>query len=110
MKIKIIDNISYQTSPITADMIEFDDNLLRQIGITKQFKNNQIIDYINIDNLRAERKTECFSIVNRGKLWYDSLTEEQLQELKVWYQAWLDVTETLQVPEQPKWLDTRTDM
>lgn len=55
--------------------------------------------------LRARREQECFSIVNRGKLWYDNLTEEQLIELNTWYKAWLDVTETRVVPETPSWIN-----
>lgn len=54
--------------------------------------------------LREQREIECFSIINRGKLWYDKLTEEQVQELNTWYQAWLDVTETKVIPIKPSWL------
>ena len=54
--------------------------------------------------LRVRREQECFLIVNRGKLWYDNLTEEQLIELNTWYNAWLDVTETRVVPETPSWI------
>ena len=32
MKIKIIDNFTYQTYPISEDMIEVDENILNQIG------------------------------------------------------------------------------
>ncbi len=59
------------------------------------------------DTLREILRTErefVFKVVNRGKLWYDSLTSEQLQELKEWYEAWLDVTNTLQKPQRPTWL------
>lgn len=54
--------------------------------------------------LRQRRETECFSVINRGQLWYGTLTESKTQELQGWYQAWLDVTETGQVPERPVWL------
>ena len=59
---------------------------------------------IKLNNLRARRETECFPIINRGRLWYDSLTSEQTQELNTWYQAWLDVTETLEIPQKPIWI------
>ena len=36
--------------------------------------------------------------------WYDALTEEQLSELKTWYRAWLDGTNTQTIPEKPEWL------
>ena len=54
--------------------------------------------------LRAQRVKECYPVINRGKLWYDNLTEEQAMELEAWYQAWLVVTETKVVPPKPSWL------
>lgn len=54
--------------------------------------------------IRHRRETECFPIINRGSLWYDSLTAEQKAELATWYQAWLDAPETLVVPQKPSWL------
>ena len=59
---------------------------------------------IKKDRIRSRREKECFPIINRGILWYDTLTNEQKEELKVWYQAWLDATETLVVPDKPSWL------
>ena len=56
--------------------------------------------------LRARRNTECFPIINRGQLWYITLTQEQLTELNEWYRAWLDVTDTKIVPERPDFLDS----
>lgn len=56
-------------------------------------------------SLREMRKRECFSIINRGQLWYNRLTDAQKAELDVWYNAWLDVTETLVVPDKPTWLE-----
>ena len=53
---------------------------------------------------RQWRQTECFPVINRGRLWYDTLTEEQLSELKTWYRAWLDGTNTQTIPEKPEWL------
>ena len=55
--------------------------------------------------LRQRRRKLCFPYINRGGLWYDSLTEEQQAELKTWYAAWLDVTETYTEPEAPDWLE-----
>ena len=115
MKVKILDKFSYQTFPETDDMVEIEDSLLRQIGKTKCFdvKKQKVIDYDNsaeikerqISRLRKQREQECFPIINRGQLWYSTLTAEQYRELQVWYQAWLDVTETLVVPEKPWWLE-----
>lgn len=58
-----------------------------------------------LNTLRRRREEECFVIVNRGALWYDRLTEAQKAELDDWYEAWLNVTETKIVPEQPIWLN-----
>lgn len=63
-----------------------------------------ISDEDKLNNLREQRETECFPIINRGTLWYNKLTIEQQQELEIWYQAWLDVTETKSVPVKPSWL------
>ena len=57
-----------------------------------------------IDRLREERQRVCFPIINRGSLWYKRLTPEQTEELEVWYQAWLDVTDTKVKPEMPLFL------
>lgn len=56
------------------------------------------------NQLRCRREDECFSIINRGRLWYNTLTEEQIAELQVWYQAWLDAPNTLQEPIKPNWI------
>lgn len=56
------------------------------------------------DEIRLRREQECFSVINRGSLWYEMLTEEQKQELKTWYQAWLDATDTGVVPDKLAWL------
>lgn len=57
-----------------------------------------------LEDYRKRRETECFSVVNRGTLWYEELTQKQKAELKKWYRAWLDGTATLTVPEKPAWL------
>ena len=45
MKVKILNNICYQTYPLTDDMIEIDDNQLKEIGKTLQFVDNKIVPY-----------------------------------------------------------------
>lgn len=59
------------------------------------------------DFLRQERKRICFPIINRGKLWYNTLTTEQLSELKQWYFDWLNAPETLKIPIAPEWLNNK---
>ena len=60
-------------------------------------------------NLRTRREKECFPIINRGKLWYNCLTDDQIAELNDWYFAWLNVTETMIVPVKPQWLDNKLE-
>lgn len=64
-----------------------------------------ITEEMLLEQLRIQRESECFEIINRGKLWYDNLTEQQLIELNNWYKEWLDVTITKVVPVKPEWLD-----
>lgn len=73
---------------------EYDD----YVEIVKR-SNEQIVD-----DLRRQREYECFPYINRGNLWYDTLTQEQKIEFMSWYQAWLNVTETLVAPIKPEWL------
>lgn len=54
---------------------------------------------------RKRRETECFAVVNRGQLWYEGITLQQMLELRQWYKAWLNVTKTMVVPERPAWLE-----
>ncbi len=57
------------------------------------------------DEFRIRREKECFSVINRGQLWYEGISIPQLLELRQWYKAWLNVTETMVVPEKPTWLE-----
>lgn len=57
-----------------------------------------------ITAFRIQRKAVCFPVINRGEPWYERLTDQQREELQDWYQAWLDVTQTLTVPVKPDWI------
>ena len=57
-----------------------------------------------LENLRQRREKECFSVINRGQLWYEGVSITQLLELRNWYRAWLKVTETGVIPERPTWI------
>lgn len=59
--------------------------------------------------IRLRRETECFAVINRGKLWYDRLSVVQEVQLTDWYDAWLDAPETLVVPERPSWIDSKIE-
>ena len=63
-----------------------------------------------LDRIRTIRDTDCFSIINRGKLWYDTLSKEQITELNKWYNEWLDLPNKyvggdILYPEKPEWLE-----
>ena len=58
----------------------------------------------SMQEYRIRREKECFPIINRGKLWYDTLTDEQTSELNKWYHEWLDGTPTQTIPTRPTWL------
>ena len=55
------------------------------------------------NHLRWKRKW-VFTVVNRGPVWYNSLTDIQKEELQTWYGQWLDAPETSIEPVQPTWL------
>ncbi len=73
--------------------------LIRDMGREDALANQR-----TAEELRVRREKECFSVINRGEMWYSLLTDEQKEELKVWYKAWLDVTETLSPPEPLAWV------
>jgi hypothetical protein len=79
---------------------------LSEDGILVKNENRQkeLEEAKKLNELRYQREVACFTYVNRGYLWYNKLTDEQKSELDTWYQAWLDVTETMVVPEKPEWL------
>lgn len=70
-------------------------SLEKQENITKQRQKEEI---------RRQRQIQCFSIMDRSKFWYESLTLEQQQELREWYNAWLEAPETGIIPEKLDWL------
>lgn len=104
---------SYSTSPMDCE-----DDIQYEIDTDIEFDKLGKCDFINnhlvlnndyeIEDVRRryriKRERECFSIINRGQLWYEMLTADQRNDLKIWYKAWLDVTETLEMPNKPSWL------
>ena len=92
------------------DMDDFEDNFfsyhLENGALVKNAdKQKEVEDLRVLDALRKHRERACFPIINRGFLWFTRLTESQKQELDAWYQAWLDVTETREIPTAPEWLN-----
>lgn len=62
------------------------------------------LENIELNNIRSQREFECFSIINRGQLWYNTLSDNQKVELQNWYNEWLDVTRTKKIPQKPSWI------
>lgn len=58
-----------------------------------------------VEELVERRKTECFTFIDRSKMWYESLSSAQYAELNKWYQDWLNVTITRKIPQKPEWLN-----
>lgn len=50
---------------------------------------NEHINSKKMDYIRRKRNFECFRVVNRGQLWYNSLSQDERDELQEWYNAWL---------------------
>lgn len=72
MKIKILNNLSYQKYPLTEDMIEIDEELLARIGVDKQFDSNgNVIDYEYVDNNK---------ILSELTNWFDNYFDKQLKQ------------------------------
>lgn len=62
------------------------------------------------NQLRAIRKQKCFEVLaSFNTFWYQKLTQEKRTELENWYNAWLDVTETLIIPKTPDWITKSVD-
>lgn len=95
-----------ETKKNVIDFMDIDrkTQVWRWMGVVNEFyRDNKTQDELK-DDLRNQRKAECFPIINRGQLWYESLTSSQKEELSKWYQDWLNVTETMVAPTKPEWL------
>ena len=93
----------------TKDTIEraFDGSLMFKSDMeTKEYQDKKAEndEKLMVEMLRFEREKECFSVINRGKLWYDNLSEKQLLELDIWYKSWLDITQTKEKPQKPNFI------
>lgn len=78
---------------------------IKSLGVDE--KSIQLISNLPVDDikkcLRQIREIECFAVTDRP-LWYNRLTEEQKAEINEWYEKWLKVTDTFEIPTKPKWI------
>ena len=100
-------NIFSDVYPV-VDKITSINELGHRTGTLKLVPHVQTEEQIKA-NIRANREEKCFPIINRGQLWYDTLTEQQHNELAVWYRAWLDATETMVEPNDLDWIKINTE-
>jgi hypothetical protein len=93
-----------------VDINDFEENYgsyyLSKVNVLVKDDNKQteLEDNRLLTSLRSQRQKICFPYINRGELWYSRLSVDQMEELKAWYHAWLDVTETKTIPSMPTWL------
>jgi hypothetical protein len=79
-------------------------------NIVTHIKSKEEIDEEKLcEAIRERRSVECFPYVNRGRLWYNRLSDNQLSELARWYEAWLNAPETKYIPKKPRWLDSKVN-
>lgn len=123
MKKEIIENVLTGYNEYDKEVKDEQGNLLYIEHIKEPIYEQQVsyVDYTLdeiLEYLRSIRWSECFSIINRGVLWYNTLTDEQRLELDKWYKKWLDITDTYRIeyeknpdleiesimPSTPSWL------
>lgn len=101
MKIKIINPLSFQSYPITEDMVEYPDEELKLIGISKKFnENGEIVDYFNVKNRIAELKQLLASTDYQAiKFAEGQLTKEEYEPIKLQRQEWRNEINSLEEKE-----------
>lgn len=77
MKIKIIDNLSYQVYPITDGMLDVDESVLAEIGKTKQFDviTQKVVDYVNSDMI-FDKNQQDLTVLESWFTYYDRQVAE----------------------------------
>ena len=104
MKVKILGEFSYQSSPESDDMIEVNDNDLKELGKTKIFdvQNNCIKDYeipadvverMELEELRRKR----VSLLEAFDKWEKAVLRGREQDSEIimqWYRDLLDLKAT----------------
>lgn len=80
----------------------------RELTVEKDFDAMVKLKELNLekaqDGLRVMRDIECYPIINRGQAWYKRLSKTQETDLDIWYQNWLDVTDTFVKPNKPSFV------
>ena len=94
MRVKILGEFSYQTFPETEDMLEFDEKDIEQIGITKKFNGDKIVDYVRpkdntmeISQLKAKLQATDYKAIKFAE---GLITAEEYEAIKQQRQEWRD--------------------
>ena len=117
MKVKIIKEFSYQTSPETDDMIEVSEGDLKELGKTKIFdiENNCIKDYEVPAEIKAREEAEKLRAKRKPLLeafdkWEKAVLRGREQDSVIimqWYRNLLDLSEMAfeeeNIPERIKY-------
>lgn len=67
-------------------------------------KDPDYLSEMDRERIRARRKCECFAFVDRP-MWLLHLSDARLEEIDLWYRAWLDAPQKGVIPERPDWLE-----
>ena len=110
----------FTAEELTQELVDFCNNnnfYLKDINEVRSAKDGREVTYVyelaevpaptveeQREYIRQLRVSKCFPIINRGELWYSKLTQEQISELSVWYEAWLDAPQTGIIPSIPTWI------
>lgn len=109
-KLNLLQSPYIQDANIALEIPEEEFLKTRSIEFSKAWQWNPTLNKFEkittpvLKALRDAREIECFPLMNRSPLWFMSLSPEQQKDLTDWYKAWLDVTETQEIPEKPNWL------
>lgn len=88
MLVKILNNVSYQTLPQTSDMVEVDNDLLKRIGIDKQFDDDgNVIDYVDTSKkiillnnwFEKDYRKYCEMFTRRAALGIEDVIEDEFR-------------------------------
>ena len=101
------------------NIVEINENLITIPLSKNDFTNREFdiekyhtrVKQKHIADLRKLRVAECFSVIDRSKIWWDTLSEQQVIEIKDWYNEWLNIPneqlsslERLPLPIKPNFL------
>lgn len=61
------------------------------------------LEELSKNDVRIQRNIAFNKYIDKSVLWYESLTDEQKRELKIWYETWKDAPKTGIIPQPLSW-------